>query len=84
VPDVRVGSEAAVTARNCSGRSPPDSGSNWVTKLSSLRARSGHSRLGALAHAENGWRRLDGQDQLPKVILNVKFNDGIEIVQAAA
>jgi putative transposase len=34
--------------------------------------------------AEKSWRRLDGQNQLPKVILNVKFNDGIEIVQAAA
>ena len=34
--------------------------------------------------AEKTWRRLDGQNQLPKVILNVKFNDGIEIVQAAA
>jgi putative transposase len=34
--------------------------------------------------AEKSWRRLDGQNQLPKVIINVKFNDGIEIVQAAA
>jgi putative transposase len=35
--------------------------------------------------AEKTWRRLDGLNQLPKVILNVKFNDGIEVnVQAAA
>jgi putative transposase len=38
--------------------------------------------------AEKSWRRLDGQDQLPKLILDVKFNDGIEVVrnevQAAA
>jgi len=38
--------------------------------------------------AEKSWRRLDGQDQLSKVILDVKFNDGIEVVrnevQAAA
>ena len=38
--------------------------------------------------AEKSWRRLDGQDQLPKVILDIKFNDGIEVVrnevQAAA
>jgi hypothetical protein len=38
--------------------------------------------------AERTWRRLDGQDQLPKVLLDVKFNDGIEVVrkevQAAA
>jgi putative transposase len=38
--------------------------------------------------AEKSWRRLDGQNQLSKVIFGVKFNDGIEIVttkvQAAA
>jgi putative transposase len=34
--------------------------------------------------AQKSWRPLDGQNQLPKVILNVKFNDGIEVVQAAA
>jgi putative transposase len=26
--------------------------------------------------AKKSWRRLDGQNQLPKVIINVKFNDG--------
>jgi putative transposase len=31
--------------------------------------------------AEKTWRRLDGQNQLPKVILNVKFNDGIEVIK---
>ena len=37
--------------------------------------------------AEKTWRRLDGHNQLPKVILGVRFADGIEIasqVQAAA
>jgi transposase-like protein len=38
--------------------------------------------------AEKHWRRLDGQSQLPKVILGVKFTDGIEVakeqVQTAA
>lgn len=38
--------------------------------------------------AEKSWRRLDGQNQLPKVIRNVRFNDGMEVitkeVQAAA
>jgi putative transposase len=38
--------------------------------------------------AEKSWRRLDGQNQLSKVIQNVRFNDGIEVVrkevQAAA
>jgi hypothetical protein len=30
--------------------------------------------------AEKSWRRLDGHNQLPKVILCVKFFDGIEVV----
>jgi transposase-like protein len=38
--------------------------------------------------AENSWRRLDGHNQLPKLIVGVKFIDGIEAVrqqpQAAA
>jgi hypothetical protein len=37
--------------------------------------------------AEKRWRRLDGHKQLPKLILGVKFADGIEIpsqAQAAA
>ncbi len=34
--------------------------------------------------AENSWRRLDGHNQLPKVILGVKFNDGIEVVRSQA
>jgi putative transposase len=37
--------------------------------------------------AEKSWRRLDGHNQLPKVILGVRFADGIEIdsqAQAAA
>jgi hypothetical protein len=38
--------------------------------------------------AEKSWRRLDGHNQLPKVIHGVKFIDGVEAVrqdhQAAA
>ena len=38
--------------------------------------------------AQNSWRRLDGHNQLPKLIVGVKFTDGIEAVrqqpQAAA
>jgi putative transposase len=34
--------------------------------------------------AEKSWRRLDAHNQLPKVILGVKFTDGIEIVRAQA
>src|SRR5262245_54442819 len=29
--------------------------------------------------AQRAWRRLDGRNQLPKVILGVKFADGLEV-----
>ncbi len=32
--------------------------------------------------AERSWRRLDGHNQLPKLILGVKFADGIEVVRS--
>src|SRR5262249_48382027 len=32
--------------------------------------------------AEKRWRRLDGHNQLPKIILGVKFTDGIELVRS--
>jgi putative transposase len=34
--------------------------------------------------AEKSWNRLRGHNQLPKVILGVKFNDGIEVVKSQA
>src|SRR5271154_5936212 len=34
--------------------------------------------------AEKSWRRLDGHNQLPKVILGVKFTDGIEVLRSQA
>ena len=34
--------------------------------------------------AEKSWRRLDGHNQLPKIILGVKFTDGIEAVRPQA
>jgi putative transposase len=34
--------------------------------------------------AEKSWRRLNGHNQLPKVILGVKFADGIEVVRREA
>jgi hypothetical protein len=34
--------------------------------------------------AEKSWRRLDGHNQLPKVILGVQFTDGVEIVRSQA
>ena len=32
--------------------------------------------------AQKSWRRLDGHNQLPKIILDVKFVDGVEIVRS--
>jgi putative transposase len=34
--------------------------------------------------AEKSWHRLRGHNQLPKLILGVKFNDGIEVVRSQA
>ncbi len=34
--------------------------------------------------AEKSWRRLNGHNQLPKVILGVQFADGIEVVRPQA
>ena len=31
---------------------------------------------------EKSWRRLDGHNQLPKVILGVRFADGMEVVRS--
>ena len=30
--------------------------------------------------AQKSWRRLDGHNQLPKVVLGAKFKDGLEVV----
>ena len=32
-----------------------------------------------LEGAQKSWRRLDGHNQLPKLVLGVTFNDGIEV-----
>jgi hypothetical protein len=34
-----------------------------------------------LEAAQKSWRRLDGHNQLPKLILDVTFNDGIEVIK---
>jgi hypothetical protein len=34
--------------------------------------------------AEKSWRRPNGHNQLPKLILGVKFTDGIEVVRPQA
>jgi hypothetical protein len=37
-----------------------------------------------LAEAAESWRRLNGHNQLPKIILGVRFTDGIEVVRSQA
>src|SRR5260221_7761681 len=32
--------------------------------------------------AEKSWRRLNGHNQLPKIIFGIKFTDGIEVVRS--
>ena len=34
--------------------------------------------------AERNWRRLNGHNQLPKIILGIKFTDGIGVVRSQA
>ena len=34
--------------------------------------------------AERSWRRLNGHNQLPKIILGIKFSDGIKVVRSQA
>jgi hypothetical protein len=33
--------------------------------------------------AQRSWRRLDGPNQLPKVVLGAKFSDGLEVATPA-
>jgi putative transposase len=37
-----------------------------------------------LEAAQKSWRRLDGHNQLPKLVLGVTFNNGIEVIAKAA
>jgi transposase-like protein len=32
--------------------------------------------------AETSWRRLRGYNQLPKIVMGVKFNDGVEVIKS--
>jgi hypothetical protein len=34
--------------------------------------------------AERSWRRLNGHNQLPKIILGVRFTDAIEVIRSKA
>lgn len=33
--------------------------------------------------AQKSWRRLDGHNQLPKVVLGAMFKDGLEVIATA-
>ena len=33
--------------------------------------------------AQKRWRRLDGHNQLPKLVLGAKFKDGLEVTQTS-
>ena len=37
-----------------------------------------------LKAAQKIWRRLDGHNQLPKLVLGVTFNNGIEVITKTA
>ena len=39
---------------------------------------------GLVEAAQRSWRRLDGHNQLPKLILGVKFTDGLEVAAKPA
>ena len=34
--------------------------------------------------AERSWRRLDGHNQFPKIVLGARFPDGIKVVRSQA
>jgi hypothetical protein len=36
------------------------------------------------AATEKSWWRLNGHNQLPKIILGVKFADGVEVIRSQA
>lgn len=78
------------------GRNPPLSSEPRIKPSRAIRHRTVRSR-GCLSNktaltmiyklaqaAEKSWNRLRGHNQLPKVILGVKFNDGIEVVKSQA
>jgi len=37
----------------------------------------------SLNAAQKNWRRLDGHNQLPKVVLGATFKDGLEVAATA-
>ncbi len=69
-----------------SGVRPPSQCSRCGTRRPNSSARRpgfGLAMIFKLAEAaEKSWRRLNGHNQLPKIILGIKFTDGIEVVRS--
>jgi hypothetical protein len=60
-------------------------GCNFAFAIGFALVSSGFLILFKLAEAaEKSWHRLNGHNQLPKIILGIKFSDGIEIVRSQA
>jgi hypothetical protein len=60
-------------------------GRNFAFAIGFALVSSGFLILFKLAEAaEKSWHRLNGHNQLPKIILGIKFSDGIEIVRSQA
>jgi hypothetical protein len=52
-----------------------------ATPLPHRTARASTRRVSKLVEgAQKSWRRLDGHNQLPKLVLGVTFADGIEVI----
>ncbi len=56
----------------------------WLAVPRRCRLPRSHKRAYLVEAAEKSWRRLDGHNQLPKIILGVKFTDGIEVARSQA
>jgi hypothetical protein len=74
-------------SRFCERTTNPIESTFATVRHRTIRSKGCLSNLTALAMvfklleaAQKSWRRLDGDNQLPKLILGVTFNDGIEVI----
>src|SRR5262249_38667882 len=83
VPD--QGSRRAARLLRLPGRALEASAHDTVRSKGCLSSKTALAMIFKLAEAaEKSWRRLDGHNQLPKIILGIKFTDGIEVVRSQA
>ena len=74
-----------ICARTRLGARSRPSGIETVRSRGCLSNKTALAMIFKLAQAaEKSWNRLRGHNQLPKVIIGVKFNDGIEVVKSQA